>query len=287
MPLTRITLPLLLQQREPRRRGNTASGAQGRDDDDTVSICSDDIDPDDDFAWYSNSREFIVIDTIPDPIFGDIRSDYIEMPEDSVTGPLPPQYPLSNSTNSIKGSTTAPSTIPTFTRAHFYQGGPNYPFGLQEPKHGIHRQCNITRFVSTISPNLPLYFPDVQSLYLVDYDLTLRPDITELPTQGRRWLTGSPDTLFVEVVDPADGTWVSDDEVRPAWEAKQDFRKRQQHGTPDQPSVAEYVTWLRQYSARFLPRKVEVGLVAYLVMDGEGKVSFERRPKRQIWKPYC
>ena len=60
----------------------------------------------------------------------------------------------------------------------------------------------------------------------MDYDLTLRPDITELPTYGRRWLTGSPDTLSVEVVGPADGTWVSDDEVRPAWEAPWGFRKR-------------------------------------------------------------
>jgi hypothetical protein len=79
-------------------------------------------------------------------------------------------------------STTAPPTIPTLTPAHFHQGDTDCPFSIQGPKHGIHRQCNITQFTATISGDLPCYLPDVQSLYLVDYDLTLQPDITELPT---------------------------------------------------------------------------------------------------------
>ena len=79
------------------------------DDYDNVSNCSDDIGPDDDFAWYSNSRDFLVIDTIPDPYPGDtLPPDYVEMPKDSVTGSTRPN-PSSN-------STTAPTTAPLPSR---------------------------------------------------------------------------------------------------------------------------------------------------------------------------
>lgn len=44
-------------------------------DDDVVSVCSVDIDRDSDFGYYNDSRDFLVVDSIPFPIHGDDGSD--------------------------------------------------------------------------------------------------------------------------------------------------------------------------------------------------------------------
>ncbi|KAH6842457.1 hypothetical protein B0I37DRAFT_447929 [Chaetomium sp. MPI-CAGE-AT-0009] len=249
----------------------TPAGAEDHDDDDdAVSICSEDIDPNDDFAWYINSRDFLVIDTIPYPERGmngaTLPSYYPEML--LVDFPThPPPTPLNNDNNTATG----PPTIPTLTPEHFHPL--DHPADPLAPKHGTHPRCNLTHIKTTFTTELPLYFPDALSLQLVDYDLTLRPEITELPAQGRRWLTGSHNSLFVEVVDPADGTWVSDAEPVGAVEAAVWMRKA-------------WAGLLRaDAEERGVPaREVELVIVAYLVLDEEGKVSFEQRAEKMIWK---
>ncbi|EAQ84562.1 hypothetical protein CHGG_08576 [Chaetomium globosum CBS 148.51] len=150
------------------------------DEDDTVSICSDDIDREDRFGWYNNSRDFLAVETIPCPSWARWSNDGSRLPFQFVELPT---------TSGIRSP-------------------PPPPFS---------KWINIW---DDVPSNLYRCFPDLVCLHVIDHELTLRPDITELPAQGRRWLTGSPDSLFVEVVDPTDGTWVSEPPGTPDWKAE-------------------------------------------------------------------
>ncbi|KAK4043894.1 hypothetical protein C8A01DRAFT_31992 [Parachaetomium inaequale] len=197
------------------------------DDDDTVSICSADIDADDDFGWYNNSRELLVVDTIPFPKHGHsgaaVPAWYLDLPGPSVPSSgeessLSPSHestsldeepsPSEESSSQVEPS-APPSSPPSPPPTHFHPDSSN---DTPTPKHLTHPQCTQSFILSLSAPQLPFYFKQAQSLHLVDYDLTLRPDITTLPSEGRRWYSGSGG-VFVEVLDVADGRWVSERDV--------------------------------------------------------------------------
>ncbi|KAH6617392.1 hypothetical protein F5144DRAFT_606894 [Chaetomium tenue] len=290
------------------------------DEDDTVSICSDDIGRDDRFGWYNNSRDFLVIETIPCPSWVQWSNDgsrlppqFVELPTTSGIRSPPPPPPATN------GNTTAgPSTLPSPLGREQIRFS---AFGDATPVHGGHWQCKWINIWDDVPSKLFRCLPDLVCLHVVDDELTLRPEITELPAQGRKWLTGSPDSLFVEVVDPTDGTWVCEPEVRRGWKAESgqrvgdwgeslpygDYDSEQERDTviaggtrrkgskyqqpPSLTAVLEYVAWLRVVLARQFredqekgmpTRKVDVAIVAYLVLDAEGKVDFHGRAKKRM-----
>ncbi|KAK3295096.1 uncharacterized protein B0H64DRAFT_464358 [Chaetomium fimeti] len=301
-----------------------ATDTEDDDEDDTVSICSADIDPDDHFGWYNNSRNFLVVETIPYPQWGVISdtitgdtmpSDLVELLEPPSTHKPPP--PPRTTGNTATDAFNLPTPL---APEHFHPPDDRAKPSEREPRHASHWQCRFNEVVTDIPPEVVTCFPDVVCVHIIDHDLTLRPDITELPAQGQRWLTGSQDTLFVEVVDPEDGSWVSEAALRRErraaarrngepepdpdpepqrvtdpghavwdWDREEIVEKHPEDERPDPPGVLEYATWLKAALEKLFSgdeqkgvpaRKVDVGIVAYVVLDSKGKVTYEGREKK-------
>jgi hypothetical protein len=258
-----------------------------REDDDAVSICSNDAN--DDFAWYNNSRHALAIETIPFPAEHgtgeEVPSSYLDIPIASSATQLEtdpfPIPPL---------ATTAATALPSLSPSH-YRPRPTTPdFGhplvsalfecLQPrlyPRHGTHPDCNRIQIENDFEEEIPYFFPSAKSLLFLDRGITLREGVTTLPSKGRRWYTGDGRGVYVEVADPEDERWViPTGHHTSVWGG----------GGEDLVGVVELVRYLRAfYEKRFSSedglsreeegRRIEVGIVAYLELDEEGNAKVD------------
>jgi hypothetical protein len=129
------------------------------------------------------------------------------------------------------------------------------------------------RIIDPFHDMLDYLFPSAKSFLFLDEGITLRKGITDFPIEGRRWYCGDGKGVYIEVVDWDDDRWVF-----PAAEAGE--------GEVQVPvGVVEWVRYLRgfyrkglvwearnQLEEREERKNIEIGIVAYLELDGEGRV---------------
>ncbi|KAK4140583.1 uncharacterized protein C8A04DRAFT_31919 [Dichotomopilus funicola] len=339
---------------------------------DDVSVCSDDIAQDDAYGWYNNSRQKLLVD---------LRKFW-----DGGRDKIPPQYVDMSGGEEAGGAAGGGGADPDNPPSMLPPLGPNNyhtdveklllqtptPWNWVVPHHGTHPHCTITSVHSSMHRVLPMAFCGVETVYLFDFTLTLKPEITQLPSQGRRWYikprpkpgndgddagqSGStPDLdrgVFIEVLDEDlvayNSIWMFEDNIiistsgdsemgesdeerlrllpklefrlpldAPAWEPPDGVpgydgyvEAGDEDDDPEGPllegmlsdlwpmfnptSVVDYARFLREWWAREFadeaaetggtPRKIEVRLVAYLALDEDNKVDYERRKKAAtVW----
>lgn len=361
---------------------------------DDVSVCSDDIPQDDEYGWYNNSRQKLMLDL---RLFWEAGPDKIDTDFIDLSGR---EEADGAARDSGADGNSPPSILPPLVPANYHNEVEEElleelnPFDHVIPRHGTHRDCTIICVHSSMHRVLPEAFRAVETVYLFDFTLTLKPEITQLPSQGRRWYikprtqpddgddddNGGDDDddsdncddagqfrsspgldrgVFIEVMDEdllADNSiWMFEDNTtsNPEHPGNEESDKKPLTALPkiifvdpsfpddegggnpvpawvppdgvpgydgyveakdndDDPvgplrsgllsdawpmfnpvSVLEYARFLRAWWAREFakgaakmggaPRRVEVRLVAYLALDGDNKVDYERRKEAASW----
>jgi len=165
-------------------------------DDDTVSVCSNDAD-DDDFRFYNISGQAVLTRHCSLP--GDQRYlgpfyDEVELKPSSFepqAGQDPKKVPWNE--EDIDSDDTIPRV----------RHGDHPCCCITEPAN--HWLINVFGFHSDLNRGLS-HFRSLKTFYMIDYSITLGPEVDEIPLDGRHWFDGLGG-LYIEV-DPAAGHWV-------------------------------------------------------------------------------
>jgi hypothetical protein len=253
--LTQTGQPCSLRYGYFHEDGESVDDDEWVDDDvdrgDAVSICSNDAP--DDFAWYNNTLQALIVETIPfsQRPSNKIPLHYVEMPL-AATSTVPPPTPRPSV--QVLSSTRPTGLLPCIDHFHYQHSGSTFrncrilPWGgppfyyppRRAPRHGNHTDCNRVRITNPFPDVLPEFFSSARSFFFLDEGITLRKGAT-VPSEGRRWDPGTGRGVYIEVVNPDDDRWVF-----PKVKRSNDAKKEWGHGEVP-VGVVEWVRYLRGF----------------------------------------